>query len=393
MNICFFLGKPVEPTKGGVQRITHVLGAELSSLKHSVVFLSINNSKSTVSGQKEKQFYLPDETVNSRENKNALVAFVKKFDIDIFVNQAGVYADVIDLVREVKNLKVQLITVHHNCIACLHKMYKDIVMSNRKDSFLWNILNPLPIWGVLSSLSRQKYRRLFLSAIEKSDIVVLYFQEFVEELASLTGNTFDASKVRTIANPSSFDADKTSLQHKKKQIVYVGRIVLTQKRIDRLLRVWHILHDKYLDYSFDIVGEGSYLTSVKEYLEKNSLHRIHVHGRQDPVPYLKHAQIFTLTSDFEGYGMVLMEAQAFGAIPISFRCFSAIDEVILHNKTGFIIDNFDEDHYLRAVNYLIAEESVRNKMMQDGLEHVNKFNVKDITYQWIQLFSELSSGN
>ena len=46
-----------------------------------------------------------------------------------------------------------------------------------------------------------------------------------------------------------------------------------------------------------------------------------------------------LTSDFEGFGMVLIEAQARGVVPITFNCFSAINEVVENNISGLILDN------------------------------------------------------
>lgn len=384
MNICFFARFPIEPNKGGVQRITHILGDEFRKLGHQVFFLCLHTNKPV--NKSNYQFYLPEKKVNAKENKKEIADFVAQKGIDIFINQASVYSDVIDLVKEVKPKGAKLITVHNNCVECLHKLYREIVMSNRRKSLLWQCVDKLPVWSLLTFLSKTKYKMLFNNAMSISDCFVLYFESFKKELETLTNKELD---IATIPNPASFEVNEQCVQSKEKRIVYVGRVVQTQKRVDRLMRIWHKLHDQYLDYEFDLVGDGEYLEDAKRYAEKYELSRIHFHGTQDPKPYLERAQIFTMTSDFEGYGMVLIEAQAYGAIPVAFRCFSSIDEVINNNQSGIIIDDFKEEEYILNVEKLINNKALRLSMIKNGFDQVHNFDRRKIVSLWANLFNNL----
>lgn len=90
---------------------------------------------------------------------------------------------------------------------------------------------------------------------------MVYFDSFVHELKELYN--IDSSKIHVITNPAAFDPIRPDELRINRKVVYVGRIVENQKRIDKLLTLWKRLHNDYPDWTFDLVNDGSYMQRAK----------------------------------------------------------------------------------------------------------------------------------
>jgi glycosyltransferase involved in cell wall biosynthesis len=177
--------------------------------------------------------------------------------------------------------------------------------------------------------------------------------------------------------------------NKENRIVFVGRLSIVQKRIDRLINIWKEVSKEFSDWEFDIIGDGADRNFIENEVDKKSLKRINFHGFKNPVPFLEKAKILLMTSDFEGFGMVLVEAQTYGVVPISFNCFSAIDDIIITNETGIIIDDFKIDKYIEKIIELIQNEKLLNNMAHNSIKSVGKFESSNVANKWMELFHSL----
>jgi glycosyltransferase involved in cell wall biosynthesis len=92
-----------------------------------------------------------------------------------------------------------------------------------------------------------------------------------------------------------------------------------------------------------------------------------------------------MTSDFEGFGMVLIEAQSYGVVPIAFNCFSSIDQIILNEKSGKIIDDFDIDNYQKELEKLLTTSSL-DDFAAEAINHANTFEKSIIAEKWLNQF-------
>lgn len=384
IKVVFFQtgAKNFDANKGGVQRIVRVLQAELNKLDVTVFLLSgtpvINDSI-----QDSSVFYLPDHKLQSPTNKTFIKNFIMNNNITHFVNEDALDKNVLTLISGIKG-DVRIISVHNNCISCLEERYEGIFRANRP-KLLSNLIDIFNAWWLVKHLFRKKMQRDWKVILETSDALVLYFESFKEELRKYISQ--NEEKIKIIANPTPFErSDDLSI---KRRILYVGRIEKNQKRIDRLLLLWHRLHDALPEWSLDMVGDGSYMPEVRKYIAKHNLNRISIHGWQDPLPYWDNSDIFTLTSDFEGYAMVLVEAQARAVVPITFHCYSAIDEVVINGKSGIIVEDFDLDCMYNDVVELATNIERIEKMKANGGYHLKEFDKELIAKKWISLFQEL----
>jgi glycosyltransferase involved in cell wall biosynthesis len=258
-----------------------------------------------------------------------------------------------------------------------------------KTSKLWKLLDKKLTWIVLKELNRLKYGNLFKQAIKTSDRFVLLSENFIEEL-HFFGLKKHKPKTIAIPNPASFETqEKSNIAKKENRIIYVGRLTHTQKRVDRLMEIWKQIHESYPNWKFDVVGDGSQKKTMQDFCDKHNLVRIYFHGNQDPRPFLERAKIFTMTSDFEGFPMVLIEAQSYGVVPVAFNCFSSINDIILNSKTGLLINNFDNDDYINNIDKLITDPNYLRQLSINGIDHSKSFKKNKIASKWITHFNSL----
>jgi glycosyltransferase involved in cell wall biosynthesis len=280
-----------------------------------------------------------------------------------------------------------MISVHHNCIACLKKNYRSIVRGNLGKRFYFKFLDNKLGWLVLETYNDLKYKHLFKSAIHRSDAFLLYFESFRDELGVLI-NGFRKDKVLTIPNPAPFKVTNRN-PSKENRLLFVGRLNVQQKRADLLVRLWEKLVYEFPNWHFDILGDGPYRETLENEIKKRKLPRITVHGFKDPEPFYERAKIFCMTSAFEGYGMVLAEAQSYGTVPLAFNTFSAVTDMIEHKRGGFIIAPFDIDTYAVQLIELMTDEALLNTMADYCKMHIAKFELSVIVNKWYALFDSL----
>ena len=97
-----------------------------------------------------------------------------------------------------------------------------------------------------------------------------------------------------------------------------------------------------------------------------------------------------MVSAFEGFGMVLVEAQAYAVVPFAFNCFSAIHDIIKNNDDGVIIELFDLNDYALKLSELIKNEPLRKVMASNAQKAVKKYDVKKIVNNWVSLFESIT---
>lgn len=223
------------------------------------------------------------------------------------------------------------------------------------------------------------YRNLYLH----SDKVVLLSNEFMKSYIKLSG-VKEASKLTAINNMLSFPYEKRNYP-KKKQILWCGRLLFSVKRPDRILWVWKKLQDKLPDWNLVIVGDGPFNEQMRQLSERLSLGRIEFTGFKDPVPYYKESSIFCMTSNHEGFPMVLTEAMQYGCVPVAFDSFESIHEIIEDGKNGFLVKPFDMDKYADKV--LRLADNFKVDYVMNVMNSMERLMPENVVKLWIRLFN------
>ncbi|MDD2559155.1 MAG: glycosyltransferase [Bacteroidales bacterium] len=407
MKILFLL--PEYPSLGGVQTVTtqmanyfQAVGCEVSILSLPPGQLLVSDiSASSFAGtlrialdQRVKLTYLPDTSdYNSKQNLNFIRNYVEQGGISIVINQ-GAFSKAYLLFRNNKQHKV--INVLRGCPAWepvrKRKLntFKTTVLStrgiNKRIPALLRYLALKTIPGLATTLAQKE---LFSKIVHAARFVVLA-PGYIEELHANWPAKIARGQILSISNPLTGQA---TVSARKPQLMYAGRLSREDKRIDRLLRIWKQIEEQVPGWSFRIIGEGPEKAKLEKYAERLGLKRLSFESpRMDDTLYAE-ASIICLSSSYEGYGMVLLEARQAGIVPVSFDCSAGVRDVISHQRNGLLIPAFDENAFALSLLELIRDESQRNKLAQQAIEDARQNDVERIGPQWIALFEDLLTEN
>lgn len=396
MNIIFIYTSAIIPDKGGVQRVTEVLRNYFIKSNYNVIYLStkdINNDNR----RRSNQYFLPNsEVLMSNENLEFFDVLLRKHDINILINQAALGGTLVQFCSYAKRkANLCVISVVHNSLLGNVINYKHSHANEIKKI-------PIPFFSTIFDLSIvkkillyfyiMKYRKAYELTCFESDKVVLLSKGYFEELKLLAPNC-DFEKVTSIANPCTI-APGNEIVQKQNQLLYVGRINTTQKKVDTLLDIWGRIFETFPDWTLTIVGDGDERYKLEKRAIKMGLKRIYFVGNvDDPSQYYKSSKILCMTSSYEGFALVLKEAQVFGTIPIAFDSFASIKDIIDDEMTGVLIKPFDTDEYISKLSKLMSDDKRMKILASNCKASITRFTTEAVGQQWVELFGNLYRFN
>ena len=177
-----------------------------------------------------------------------------------------------------------------------------------------------------------------------------------------------------------------------KVILAVGRLD-NQKNFPGLIDIWALIAKDYPDWKLRIVGEGYTDTRILQKVKEYSLE-----GQFELCPFTNNVQehylsssIFTMTSDFEGFGLVLVEAESMGLPLVSYACPCGPRDIIRDGQDGFLVERGDMKTFAARLRQLIEDEELRRRMGQAAKVNSQRFSLHNVMKQWEALFAELTT--
>lgn len=391
-NILFLYASAIDPLKGGIESVTYELSNYLSSIGCSCYYLSLNRSESNDS----KQFFLPNDSFFlNEENKMFLIDFIKDKKIDILINQGGFDKEGCQFSYIVKDYGVKLISCLHNSLLDRIR-YFDISYYNtfkkRKIQFLLKYTRNRFVKKLLFSMYRLKYLDHYKKLCEYSNRVLLLSDSFRDDFSFFIGDLPDNVCAMPNPIPSKIYNSESNTQ-KDKIVLYVGRIDMQQKRPDLLLQIWSMVYKEHKDWKLLIVGGGEDLNYLKTYASSLHLENVFFEGNQNPVSYYQKASIFCMTSSYEGFGIVLIEAMNMKVVPIAFESFSTVRDIIDNNVNGVLIPPFNVESYAGKLSELMSDNSLRDNFSNNAYLKSQQFQLDVIGNKWLNLFTSLIKDN
>lgn len=96
-----------------------------------------------------------------------------------------------------------------------------------------------------------------------------------------------------------------------------------------------------------------------------------------------------MTSASEGFPMVLVEAAAFGCVPVAFESFAAVRDIISDGENGALVPPFDLDKYAETLAALMNDDALRERLAAGTAQICENFAPAKIGDRWEALFAEI----
>lgn len=306
----------------------------------------------------------------------------------------------------------------------------DFCIENRIDIALWN-MSTLNIKGIINvpcplisiwhntphfNIADSKLRKYHFLKSKNINKLIDYIVGFVHEMRNqlvlsyvayksqymvLLSNRFKArflpaklfsEKIIAIPNSVSINIEKAVCSEKNNNVLYVGRI-RSEKRIDLLLKVWSEVEKRNDDWNLIIVGDGPDIDKYKRLSNELFLTNVKWMGWSDnPSEFYRSSKIFCLTSEYEGFATVLIEAQSYGCVPLAFDSYEAVHDIITNGYNGYIISPFNINDYADNLLDLMNNDVKLNNMSNNAISSVTRFEERSIMNRWRNLVDTVVSN-
>jgi glycosyltransferase involved in cell wall biosynthesis len=169
-----------------------------------------------------------------------------------------------------------------------------------------------------------------------------------------------------------------------KTILTVGWLI-NRKGVDLIPSIAKVVFQRYQDWKWRIIGSGEeYDTLMRSIKENHLAQKISIIPPSSPdleQEYLN-ASIYVMTSRFECFPMVLLEAMSHGIPCISYNCPTGPADIIKHEEDGLLVDTENIKGMAEAICRIIENEELRMKMGENAHINVQRFSPENIYKLW-----------
>ena len=171
----------------------------------------------------------------------------------------------------------------------------------------------------------------------------------------------------------------------RKRFLAIGRFSHLHKGFDLLIEAFHLFALKDKEWKLDIVGEGVEEGMYRSLIQKYQLgNRVIIHPFTNTIQdYYSRAQVYVLSSRWEGFGLVLVEAMAHG-LPIVSSDLPTSKEILgdfgIYFKTGDIRDLCEALEEATTIDWQMKSKEAK--------KIAERFDISNITEQWKQIIEQ-----
>ena len=377
---------------GGLEVVTSVLANKFVAEGHDVTLWAFYKGKTSLEERLDKRVNLVygHGFHSGKANVASLRNIIIEKNIQIAINQWGLpYIPAKTLKRAIRGLDVKTIAVYHNDPSTNGRLKEVEIAIEHCDNPIKLSLLKFKLWTyrkITSASMRYIYRN--------SDRFMVLSQSFISHFENFTGKR-NAQKLIVQTNPVTIKqpSETLDLNDKQKEVTYVGRLDYNQKRTYRIIETWALLEDRIPDWRLTIVGDGPEREHLERLTRDLNLQHVRFEGFQRPEPYYKRASILILTSEYEGFPLVLAECMSFGVVPVVYGSYSAVYDIIKDGENGLIVKpqngEFKAEAMAKALEQAMTDEDKRHDMAEKSIATSQNYSLDVIYKQWEGLFNDL----
>lgn len=195
-------------------------------------------------------------------------------------------------------------------------------------------------------------------------------------------------RVAVIPNPL-IERPATMSDGSGQVVMAVGRLT-AEKNFGSLLRAWQYVEAQHPDWKLQIWGEGGQRQLLTQLIQVLNLHNVKMMGYTPHVmDHYAEASILAVTSRFEGFGLMIIEAMSAGVPVVAYNCPMGPKELIADGVNGYLVTQDDETSLAAHIGHLIAHQQERQQMGQKAVETAADYDMNLVVRRWMSLFEDL----
>jgi glycosyltransferase involved in cell wall biosynthesis len=175
-----------------------------------------------------------------------------------------------------------------------------------------------------------------------------------------------------------------------KTLIAAGRYT-SQKGFDLLIPAFAKIAADFPDWTLRICGKGQQKAELKQLVKDLGV------GKQVELPgpandmgaAFAEASIFVLSSRYEGFPLILIEAMSKGLAVVSFDCPTGPADIIDDHENGILVPHKDVDALAEGMRQLMADEDLRRKVAANAAVKAREYEIENIGPKWEELFETL----
>lgn len=375
-KILFLMG--TYPSYGGVEIVSTTLANQFIEDGHQVTIASFKqplHEATQLNLSDQCDLLLLSHPVLSLKNIMKLREYILSHQIEVLINQWVVpfYATLVWKLATY-GTNCQVYSVHHNPPDTNMRIQSLKRKIESGKGYLKGV------YGLVREISRLS----LAFCIKNSHKFILLSPAFIPIVQKFS-RVKHPTKFLSIPNPISIPLPDEDVS-KEKEIIYVGRIEYNQKRTDRVIEIWRELEPMYPDWKLTIVGDGDDRYDLEKRIQEYGLKRVTITGFVNPIKYYKRASILLLTSEYEGFGLVVAEAMSQGVAPVVYNSFETAHDLVTDGYNGALIEKpFSVQTFTKVMYALMANADNRSTLSINGKITSEKYLVDNIVKEWYQL--------
>ncbi len=383
---------------GGVERLSLILISTLR--KKGCRFFNAfrttdDNSKDD---ELDEHYFLESERIKitDRLSCDELAGFLTRNNINVIHIQQAETRDFL-LYREAAERvgAVVIATMHKKPFEDLFTFERSYIIRELCNSRFSKKIGILKKLFLSSIIRRKRLDQIYMKTLNTISLchrIVILSQNYIPGYASLLQKDMSSSDTdcifSIIPNCVSFSNYFPEIhipRLKQKEILVVGRLDDTSRRISILINMWSELSKSFPDWTLRILGDGPSAARYKK--SAASAPSIKIEGRQDPESYYRTASIYVnLSITDDAWSMSLLEAMQYALIPVVFNTSESYSDIIEHEQSGFILEDMSVTALKHTLQKLMNDEKLRHTVARNSLARSKMFSQLTYCYRYHNLY-------
>jgi glycosyltransferase involved in cell wall biosynthesis len=189
--------------------------------------------------------------------------------------------------------------------------------------------------------------------------------------------------------------DRGSSAGRPLRLIYAGRLVREQKRVQDLPKIFAALSERGIPAQLSVIGSGNQEKNLREscarWIESGHVRFLGTLANTEVARELEQSDVFVLTSEFEGLPVSLLEAMGRGCVPIVTDINSGIPDLVRDGENGFRVPVGDIKAFADSVQSLHGDPALLRRLSEGSYRAIDagRYRTEDMVARYLEVFDRV----